>query len=91
MTDLAARPDADASSPDDDTVVLSTAAETADEPAYEWAEPNPAGKKRRLWLWIGIPVAVVAAGMGAASLVLIAPGTAIAGVDVGGLTPGCGS
>ena len=88
MTDLAARPDADASSPDDDTVVLSSGSDAPDEPAYEWAQTEPAPKKRRLWLWIGIPVAAVAAGLGAASLVLIAPGTAIAGVAVGGLTPG---
>lgn len=88
MTDVAARPDADASSPDDETVVLSTNTGTAGEPGYEWAETPRAPKKRRLWLWIGIPVAAVAAGVGAASLVVIAPGTAIAGVPVGGLTPG---
>ena len=88
MTDLAARPDADASSPDDDTVVLSTDSEDVAEPAYEWTQTEPAPKKRRLWLWIGIPVAAVAASLGGASLVLIAPGTSIAGVAVGGLTPG---
>ena len=88
MTDLAARPDADASSPDDETVVLNSDSEAVDDPAYEWAPTEPAPKKRHLWLWIGIPVAAVAAGLGAASLVLIAPGTSIAGVPVGGLTPG---
>src|SRR6187200_323644 len=88
MTDVAARPDADASSPDDETVVLSTHTETADDPGYEWAETEPAPKKRHLWLWIGIPVAAVAIGLGVTSMFLIAPGTSIAGVPVGGLTPG---
>ena len=88
MTDLAARSGADASPPDHDTAVLSPGSDAPDAPAYEWAQTEPAPKKRRLWLWIGIPVAAVAAGLGAASLVLIAPGTAIAGVAVGGLTPG---
>ncbi|MEU1972222.1 L,D-transpeptidase [Microbacterium sp. NPDC019599] len=88
MTDLVARPDADASSPDDETSVIQTDAETGDATAYEWAPAEPARKKRRLWLWIGIPVAVAAVGLGAASAVVIAPGTSIGGVPVGGLTPG---
>lgn len=54
----------------------------------QWAPAEPAPKKKRLWLWIGAPVAAVAAGAVAASLVLIAPGTAVAGVPVGFMTPG---
>ncbi|WP_424447184.1 L,D-transpeptidase family protein [Microbacterium arborescens] len=54
----------------------------------EWAPAEPARKKRRLGLWIGIPVGVVALGAAAASFFLIAPGTTIGGVPVGFLTPG---
>lgn len=54
----------------------------------QWAPAEPAPKKKRLWLWIGAPVALVAAGAVAATLVLIAPGTAVAGVPVGFMTPG---
>jgi len=54
----------------------------------QWAPADPAPKKRRLWLWIGVPVALVTAGAVAASLVLIAPGTAVAGVPVGLMTAG---
>jgi lipoprotein-anchoring transpeptidase ErfK/SrfK len=84
MTDLATRPGPDAA-PDDDQ---STPADAAPPPTFEWAPAEPSSKKRRLWLWIGIPVAAVAAGLTATSLVVIAPGTAVAGVPVGGLTPG---
>lgn len=57
-------------------------------PAAQWAPAEPAPRKRRLGLWIGIPAGLVLAGAVAASLVLIAPGTAVAGVPVGFLTPG---
>lgn len=63
---------------------------SASEPSkVMWAptEPRPASKKR-LALGIGIPAAVLVAGAVAASLVLIAPGTAVAGVPIGFLTPG---
>lgn len=53
-----------------------------------WAPPEPAPRKRRLALWLGIPAAVAAIALIASSLVLIAPGTSVAGVSVGGLTPG---
>ncbi|GAA3764494.1 hypothetical protein GCM10022240_15980 [Microbacterium kribbense] len=45
-------------------------------------------RKRHLGLWIGTPLAVALVGVIAASLVLIAPGTAVAGVQVGGMTAG---
>ncbi|WP_345801731.1 L,D-transpeptidase [Microbacterium sp. AZCO] len=88
MTDLATRPDAGGSSDDEASSAPADDSVDAPPPAYEWAPTEPAPKKRRLWLWIGVPVAAVAVGLAAASLVLIAPGTSIAGVPVGGLTPG---
>lgn len=80
-------PDASTTEPAAATAVLSPAT-TADVPA-QWAPeaPRPRSKKR-LWLGIGIPLAVVAVGTVAASLVLIAPGTTVAGVPVGFLTAG---
>lgn len=62
----------------------------------ETAGATPAGSgtghatthhRRRRALWIGVPVAVVAIGAVVTSLALIAPGTAVAGVSVGGMTP----
>ncbi|MDN3443076.1 L,D-transpeptidase family protein [Microbacterium sp. APC 3901] len=53
-----------------------------------WAPNEPAPKKRRLGLWIGLGVGVLALGAGAASMILIAPGTTVAGIPVGWLTPG---
>ncbi len=87
MTDLATRADEEASS-GDATIELSDDAADSPPPTYEWAPAEPAPKSRRLWLWIGVPVAVVAAGLVVTSLVIIAPGTSVAGVSVGGLTPG---
>lgn len=84
MTDLATRPDAHESS-DDDARSHAPADATPD---YAWAPAESAPKRRNLWLWIGIPVGLVAAGLAAASMIVIAPGTSIAGVPVGGLTPG---
>ena len=93
MTDLATKPQADEAPSGDpvDTVALpETAPADIDggDPGYAWAPVEPAPKKRRLALWIGIPAGAALIGLVATSLVLIAPGTAIAGVPVGGLTPG---
>mgnify|MGYP001065924808 CR=1 FL=1 len=60
----------------------------AQTPPVQWAPAEPAPRKKRLWLWIGLPAAAVAVGAVAASLVLIAPGTAVAGVPVGFMTAG---
>ncbi len=57
-------------------------------PRYAWAPAPPPKHKRHLGLWIGTPAGVAVAGVIAASLVLIAPGTAVAGVQIGGMTPG---
>ena len=54
---------------------------------YAWAPTPPAKPKRHLGWWIGTPVAAVVIAA-TASLVLIAPGTAVAGVSVGGMTAG---
>ncbi|MGC5169113.1 L,D-transpeptidase family protein [Microbacterium sp. DT81.1] len=91
MTDLATKADAADSDetgggiqPENDTVVL----DDPGEPALEWAPSEPQPKKRHLALWIGIPVGVLLLGFGVASTILIAPGVTIAGVPVGGMTPG---
>ena len=60
---------------------------TGDQP-LAWAPIEPKPKKRRLGLWIGLGLGVVAIGAGAASMFLIAPGTTVAGIPVGFLTPG---
>lgn len=74
--------DADPSSPTAD------GATAEGEPVYAWAPVEPKPKKRHLGLWIGIPAGIAVAALVAASLTLIAPGTSIAGVAVGGMTPG---
>ncbi|MFV0375583.1 L,D-transpeptidase family protein [Microbacterium sp.] len=62
-----------------------------DAPA-QWAPQQPAQRsKRRVLLAVGIPVGVLALGAVAASLILIAPGTTVAGVPVGFLTAGAAS
>lgn len=87
MTDLATKNEADDQAP---TAASDTTTATAvyDSPV-EWAPAEPAEpKKRRLWLWIGIPALLVVGGAAAASAVLIAPGTSVAGVPVGFMTEG---
>lgn len=54
----------------------------------EWAPREPAPKKHRTGLWVGLGVGALVLGGAAASTILIAPGTTIAGIPVGGLTPG---
>ncbi len=55
---------------------------------YAWAPPEPKARKNRSGLWIGIPAGATAVALIAASLVLIAPGASVAGVQIGGLTAG---
>ena len=55
---------------------------------YAWAPAEPGKRKRHLGWWIATPVAAALVAVGAASLLLIAPGTAVAGVSVGGMTAG---
>ncbi len=79
----------------DDTVAVEStpgaAAPVGDGPAtptLAWAPAAPKPRKSRKALWIGVGAGVAVTGLVAASLVLIAPGTSIAGVSVGWLTPG---
>ena len=55
---------------------------------YAWAPPEEKPRKSRKPLWIGLAAGAALVGLIATSLVLIAPGTSVAGVGVGGLTPG---
>lgn len=55
---------------------------------YAWAPAEPKRRKNRSGLWIGIPAGATAVALIAASLVLIAPGASVAGVQIGGLTAG---
>lgn len=98
VTDLISAPGAAAEARGDDsapTAVLAPAdaltetvpPTTGDQP-LAWAPIEPSPKKRRLGLWIGLGLGVVALGAGAASMILIAPGTTVAGIPVGWMTPG---
>ncbi|MFD5224729.1 L,D-transpeptidase [Microbacterium sp. NPDC058342] len=77
-----------------DTGTVSTTAPTAvlppddGEQAFEWAPTEPAPRKRRLGLWIGLGAGALVLAAAGASMILIAPGTTVAGVAIGGMTPG---
>ena len=98
VTDLISAPGEAAEAHGDDSaptaVLSSTEAPTATVPPttgeqpLAWAPIEPAPKKRRLGLWIGLGIGVIALGAGAASMILIAPGTTVAGIPVGWMTPG---
>lgn len=74
--------------PDANTAQTAVISPSGGEPTVQWAPREPAPKKRRVGLWVGVTVGVLALGAAAASTILIAPGTTIAGIPVGGLTPG---
>ncbi|MGN6220378.1 MAG: L,D-transpeptidase family protein, partial [Microbacterium sp.] len=59
-----------------------------DGPVYAWAEPDPKPKKKRTALWLSIGAGVAVVGLVVSSLLMIAPGTTVAGVPVGWMTPG---
>ncbi|MEV4687512.1 L,D-transpeptidase family protein [Microbacterium sp. LWH3-1.2] len=68
---------------------VGTATAPADgSPAFAWAPAEPQPKKKHTALWISAAAGVAVVGLVVSSLVLIAPGTAVAGVPVGWLTPG---
>ncbi|MDQ0644726.1 L,D-transpeptidase family protein [Microbacterium murale] len=85
MTGLIEAPDANTAQT---AVVTEALPPNGGDRSLEWAPREPAPKKRRIGLWVGVAVGVLALGAAAASTILIAPGTTIAGVPVGGLTPG---
>lgn len=85
MTDLIAAPSADATPT---TAITDSSPPNDSDRPLEWAPHEPAPKKRRTALWVGLSIGLLAIGAGAASTILIAPGTTIAGIPVGGLTPG---
>ena len=91
MTELAPAPSvAEASTVAPETA--QTPASAASPKTTRWVLPETKKKKKRhLGLWIGIPAVVAVAALVAASLVLIAPGTTVAGVNVGGMTVGAAS
>lgn len=96
MTDLATRPGAEEASSDGATRALSSDVEPEGSDSdtqtqtqnLAWAPAEPPRRKRHLGLWLGIPAGIVAVSLIASSLILIAPGTSVAGVPVGGLMPG---
>lgn len=53
------------------------------DPVYAWAPSQPAPKKSRKPLWIGLAAGAGVIALVVASVALIAPGTSIAGVPVG--------
>ena len=55
---------------------------------FAWAPTEPQPKKKHTALWISAAAGVAVVALVASSLILIAPGTAVAGVPVGWLTPG---
>lgn len=94
VTDLIAAQDAKTDKPTEADASVDPGAPTEALPPQDgdaplaWAPTEPAPKKRRLGLWIGLGVGALVLGAGAASMILIAPGTTIAGIPVGWLTPG---
>ncbi|MGB4136859.1 MAG: L,D-transpeptidase family protein, partial [Microbacterium sp.] len=81
-------PLADALPPTADGPLTDAPPPTSDDVPVEWSPPEPAPKKRRLGLWIGIGVAAAALAAAGVSTILIAPGTTVAGIPVGGMTQG---
>lgn len=57
-------------------------------PPLAWAPAEPAPKKSRAGMWVGIAAGTAAVALVASSLILIAPGTSVGGVHVGWLTAG---
>ncbi|MEV8251864.1 L,D-transpeptidase family protein [Microbacterium sp. NPDC076768] len=88
MTDLISAPGTADGTHGDDSVSMETAPLHTGEQPLAWAPIEPAPKKRRLGLWLGLGAGVIALGAGAASMILIAPGTTVAGIPVGFMTPG---
>lgn len=84
MTDLISAPNTGAS---DAQPTAPMPPSDGDQPV-EWAPAEPAPKKRRVGLWVGIGAGALLLAAGGASTILIAPGTTVAGISVGWMTPG---
>ena len=69
-------------------VATATAPSDGGDAVYAWAPAEPQPKKKHTAIWISAAAGVAVVGLVVSSLVLIAPGTAVAGVPVGWLTPG---
>jgi lipoprotein-anchoring transpeptidase ErfK/SrfK len=94
VTDLATKPGA-GSVPEDaysgapgSQVATSTDGGEPQTPELAWAPPSPAPRRRRTGLWLTVAAGVVGVALVASSLILIAPGTTVAGVPIGGMTAG---
>ncbi|MDT0141237.1 L,D-transpeptidase family protein [Microbacterium sp. PRC9] len=82
-------PAADLSAEPATAVATATGTAPADgSPTFAWAPAEPQPKKKRTAIWVGAAAGVAVVGLVVSSLVLIAPGTTVAGVPVGWLTPG---
>lgn len=96
MTDLATKPGAEEAQPQSPASGQPSAIPQPGTPAggapegptYAWAPQEPRPHKSRKALWISGAAGVAAVGLVASSLVLIAPGTSIAGVGIGFLPAG---
>lgn len=91
MTDLVAAPGSGTASTE--VIAESTSGAPAgstptDGPPVEWAPRESAPRGKRIGLWVGIAAGVALLGAATASLVLIAPGTSVAGIQIGGMTAG---
>lgn len=70
------------------TAVATATAPADGSPTFAWAPAEPKPKKKHTAIWISAAAGVAVVGLVVSSLVLIAPGTSVAGVPVGWLTPG---
>ncbi|WP_239539613.1 L,D-transpeptidase [Microbacterium sp. B35-04] len=78
-----------APAPTTDFAPSTAPAETAaDGTVYSWAPAEPKPKKKHTAIWISAAAGVAVLGLVVTSLLLIAPGTTVAGVAVGWMTPG---
>jgi lipoprotein-anchoring transpeptidase ErfK/SrfK len=84
VTDLATKPGADEKPSAQSTATTPLGGDAA----FAWAPAESAPRRRRVGLWVGVTASIAAIALVAASLVLIAPGTSVAGVQVGGMTAG---
>lgn len=85
VTDLISGPDTGAVTTDAPTEVLPPGDGTD---SVAWAPAEPAPKKRRVGLWVGIGAGALVLAAAGASMILIAPGTTVAGTSIGWMTPG---